>query len=386
MLTSQLRRPPLTLTTLHSFIGSPDDGWGPVSGVVIGAGGVLYGSTGYGGSSYDGTAFSLTPPASVGGPWTESVYSFPGGWAGNSPTGTFAIAPNVVIGSTLDPHSGGSIFSMHPPTSSGGAWAERILYEFTDYPSQGEAPNTVTIGSGGVLYGTTRSGGNSACAGFGPGCGTVFSLTPPAIPGSGGWTETVLHYFAGPPNDGYYPTANLVIGAGGVLYGTTAVGGANDSGALFSLTPPGSPDGAWTETVIYSFPPLIYGYMPGRLVMGPNGVLYCTTAENGAGNPSTVFSLTPPPSPGAAWRESVVHSFAGGPSDGDDPNSLVIGSGGVLYGATGGGGPANNGTLFSLTPPNSAGVAWTESVLYYFTGGSDGANLNAVVMGSGGVL
>src|ERR1700733_3382376 len=75
----------------------------------------------------------------------------------------------------------------------------------------------VIIGHGGVLYGTTEGGGTSNN-------GTVFSLTPPGSPGAS-WTETALYSFTGSPNDGANPEAGVVIGGGGVLYGTTAGGG-----------------------------------------------------------------------------------------------------------------------------------------------------------------
>jgi hypothetical protein len=64
-----------TLTTLYSFTGG-SDGFGPFTGVAVGAGGVLYG-TANGATGGNGTAFSLTPPATPGGTWTESAYSFP---------------------------------------------------------------------------------------------------------------------------------------------------------------------------------------------------------------------------------------------------------------------------------------------------------------------
>lgn len=58
-----------TLTTLYNFTGG-SDGFHPISGVVIGSGGVLYGTTfSYGSFTNTGTAFSLTPPASPGGAW-----------------------------------------------------------------------------------------------------------------------------------------------------------------------------------------------------------------------------------------------------------------------------------------------------------------------------
>jgi uncharacterized repeat protein (TIGR03803 family) len=58
----------------------------------------------------------------------------------------------------------------------------------------------------------------------------------------------------------------------------------------------------------------------------------------------------------------------------------------VRYGTTFYGGTTNNGTLFSLTPPGTEGGSWTETVLYFFTGGSDGGIPTGVAMGSGGVL
>ena len=99
------------------------------------------------------------------------------------------------------------------------------------------------IGACGVLYGTTWLDGS--------GSGTVFQLTPPASPG-GAWTETTLYSFTG-GSDGGNPVASLVIGDGGVLYGTSSGGGASNAGTVFALKPPTSAGGSWTETVLYSF-------------------------------------------------------------------------------------------------------------------------------------
>ncbi len=57
----------------------------------------------------------------------------------------------------------------------------------------------VTIGPGGVLYGTTEAGGDQSC-GFGGGCGTVYSLRPLAqavANAESPWIETVLYRFQG---------------------------------------------------------------------------------------------------------------------------------------------------------------------------------------------
>jgi len=126
--------------------------------------------------------------------------------------------------------------------------------------------------------------------------GTVFSLTPPSSTG-GSWTEAVLYRFAGSPSDGSNPFSGVVIGSGGVLYGTTRLGGSLDNGTVFSLTPPVSPGGSWTESVLYNFTGASDGNGPEGVVIGSGGVLYGTTS--GGGNPicdfgcGTVFSLTP---------------------------------------------------------------------------------------------
>ncbi len=191
--------PPPTLTTLYSF--TPQRGGPPAAGVTIAAGGVLYGTT-------NGNGI-------------------------------------------------GTVFSLSPPTSPGGAWTEHALHVFGS-KSDGSNPGAgVTIGAGGVLYGTTQFGGTvPACGQEEPGCGTVFSVTPPASAG-GAWTEAVIYSFSSSGTDGYYPGSNLVIGSGGVLYGTTSKGGTGFDalcGTVFSLTPPATSGGAWTEAVLYTFP------------------------------------------------------------------------------------------------------------------------------------
>jgi len=119
-------------------------------------------------------------------------------------------------------------------------------------------------GRGGVFYGTTFAGGSGTPCSFPVinGCGTVFQLTPPSTPG-GAWTEAVLYSFAGENGDGAFPSGGIVVGKGGVLYGTTEYGGSSGScvfydsvpgcGTVFQLTPPLTAGGAWTETVLHNF-------------------------------------------------------------------------------------------------------------------------------------
>ena len=88
----------------------------------------------------------------------------------------------------------------------------------------------------------------------------------------------------------------------------------------------------------------------GAVVIGNDGVLYSTTTQGGTSSYGTGFELAPPASPGGAWTETVLYNFTGG-SDGGCPwASLVIGKSRALYGTTSMGGPSNTGTWFQLTP------------------------------------
>jgi uncharacterized repeat protein (TIGR03803 family) len=364
-----------TEEVLYTF-GGGSDGQYP-TGLVIGGGGVLYGITEFGGSGQCvgatcGTVFSLTPPSTQGGSWTKTIiHNFQGGSDGAFPLGTLAIGGGrVLYGATSQGGTGhgtacattgcGTVFSVTPPPSPVGAWTETVLYTFAANEEGTDPQAGVVIGKGGVLYGTTLTGGSSGCGNCG---GTVFALYPPASPG-GTWARRTLYTFQGPPTDGAWPSAPLSIGSGGMLYGTTKVGGvgqgcANSCGTVFSLTPPSSPGGAWTEAVLHTFPNYLNESTSPRVALGRGGVLYGATSVGGSEANSacdphgcgTVFSLTPPASPEGTWTETVLHSFMGSPSQGNDPNTgLAIGHDGVLYGTTLSGGAANAGTVFALKP------------------------------------
>jgi uncharacterized repeat protein (TIGR03803 family) len=80
----------------------------------------------------------------------------------------------------------------------------------------------------------------------------------------------------------------------------------------------------------------------------------------------------------ATSAEQVIYRFRGG-TDGKYPYaSLTADPAGNLYGTTNNGGGTSCtdgcGTVFELSPPAVSGGAWTETVLYRFQGGSDGAN------------
>lgn len=380
-----------TLKTLYTFTGG-SDGSNPQGNMVMGPGGALYGTTIWGGSSNNGTVFSLTPPASPGGAWTESViYTFLGAPNGANPEVLLMGPRGTLYGGTefgglTDGHHtyGGTVFALIPPASAGGAWGEGWLYRV---PPKNESAWDLVIGGDETLYGINASGvfslspageetitttaasgmvlgsdGTIYCTStYGGlyGQGSFFSLTPPGSPG-GAWAETLFYSFVGTPQSGN-PGGPFALGPGGVIYGWSAGGGAYAYGAIFSLTPQASPGGAWTEAVLYSISPSYYGYFGGGPTIRSGGVLYGVTDLGGTGNCpgpfgakdgcGTVYSLTPPVSPGSAWTYTVLYNFTGG-RDGAGPNlSLTIGPHGELYGTTTKN--AENpgyGTVFSLTP------------------------------------
>lgn len=193
---------------------------------------------------------------------------------------------------------------------------------------------------------------------------------------------TTLYTFQAATQDEANPTL-LIAGADGNLYGATAPRAVGDlNGMIFKLTPAG------TFTPIYHFQDG-KGTHAIALVQGADGNFYGTAAGDSSGgffnhpasmhNPGIFFRLTP------AGVFTVLYTFTGG-TDGSLPNALVQGKDGNFYGSTfcGPESPANlfngNGTIFKVT---AAGALTT---LYSFTNGPDGANPGNVVEGADGNL
>ncbi len=189
-------------------------------------------------------------------------------------------------------------------------------------------------------------------------------------------TEATIYTFKGATSDGAWPVGALVADAKGALYGTTSSGGTfSNYGTVFKLTPPPTSGGQWTETVLYQFSGGPDGATPrGSLIFDKQGALYGTTSSGGAPSKAgTVFKLTPPSSGKGSWTQSVLYRFSGA-ADGAVPKDLIFDSQGALYGATLSGGTSKAGTIFKLTPPSSGKGPWTETVLHNFSNnGTDAA-------------
>jgi len=229
---------------------------------------------------------------------------------------------------------------------------------------------------GGNLYAglTLDKAGNLYGTTYGGGdhsYGTVFRLRH----SGSSWVFSSLDEFGG--GGAIQPQAGVTIGPYGVVYGITQFGGSG-GGAVFSLRP--SPTAClaapcpWTETTLYGFTEGgATGSSPvAKLVLDQAGNLYGTTVEGGSGcvmGCGVVFKLTPS---GGGWTESVLYSFAGG-ADGAFPTAEVIfDNAGNLYSTTIG--TFGDATVFQLTP---TGGSWTKKTLYTFQGGSDGGGPHA---------
>jgi uncharacterized repeat protein (TIGR03803 family) len=251
------------------------------------------------------------------------------------------------------------------------SWAasEKVLYAF--HGEDGLAPVSVIIGPDGALYGTAVVGGTNSCNSNG--CGVVFRLT---LGADGKWHETVLQNFAG--GDGEYPNGSLAVDKAGSLYGTTVYGGDFHScsglgcGVVFEMVRESG--GKWTEKTLHTFE-VADGAAPyAGLIFDSLGNLYGTASGGGntsacAGGCGVVFKLTPDGR--GDWTETVLYTFGQG-RDGAAPlAALIFDSSGNLYGTTQYGGAYGGGTVYQLSPGNNG--QWTEQVLHsYNCGTNDG--------------
>lgn len=194
---------------------------------------------------------------------------------------------------------------------------------------------------------------------------------------------------------GYEPYAGVTRDAAGNLYGTTS-GSGIDAGTVYELK---RSHGGWLTNTLFTFNPLQgsdqpVGYYPwSGVVFGPDGALYGTTFGGGSGGGSQgygiVYKLTPQQTfcrtVLCPWIQTVLYEFTGG-SDGLGPlvGDVTFDHSGNLYGTTGAGGSSNDGVVYELSPANGG---WTEQVLHSFSGGTDGIEpYNGVVFDQAGNL
>jgi len=367
-----------TFQVLHSFTGGGDGGF-PSRRLTLDAAGNLYGTTqagGNGGCGFGcGTVFKLSQ---VHGNWViHTLYEFQGGDDGAIPSGNVRGPDGSIYGVTSQGGIGkcdtelgtcGTIFKVSPPPSAcKGAeclWKESVLYRFTGAYDGGIPSGDPTFDAGGNLYGSTVVGGY--------GYGTVFKLTP----NGNQWNESALYAFNG-EQDSNYPNAGVIFDPAGNLYGAAQEGGSNGWGTIFQLTPT---DGGWRETILYNFNSSEGGENPvAGLFMDSAGNLYGDDFAAGSGGCGTAFEL----GPYGTWNFSVLYNFSGPGGACGPMSALIMDAAGNLYGATNRTGAYNRGVVFKLTPTDNG---WTYTSLHDFTGGSDGAGPNTLIMDAAGNL
>ena len=349
-----------TEKVIHNFNGNAGsvDGFRPYAGLIFDGKGNLYGTTSGGGAHSFGTVFELS--AADDGSWTETIlYSFGvSSIDGVSPVGSLVFdAKGNLYGTTEyggENYAGdggqngyGTVFELTP--SADGDWTEKVLYSFGSTSTDGISPAAgLAIDSSGNLYGTTVLGGlYSNRYSYG---GTVFELT---LKSGGIWTEQILYNFnpLRSGGDGSFPTANLILDNKGNLYGTTELGGNDDAGTVFELSP--ASGGGWTEKAFYLYTNSTSGYLPAAgLTMDSQGNLYGTTSAGGiyarTNVPGgTVFELIP--QSGGTWTEEILYNFSETATDGNTVyGGIIFDSNGNLYGTTEHGGTHAVGTVYEL--------------------------------------
>jgi uncharacterized repeat protein (TIGR03803 family) len=249
--------------------------------------GNFYGTTGGGGNRGCqfqlgcGTVFELDASGHE-----TALYAFQGGAAGFYPqAGVIRDASGNLYGTT--PTSGellncknscGVVFKIDP------AGNETVLHAFTG-GTDGQIPHIsgLALDAAGNLYGITLTGGSGHCryADGAVGCGTVFKITPDG-------TKSVLYSFQG-GSDGISPSGTLALDASGNLYGTTSGGGeVQNDGIIFKI------DSNGNETVLHRFNILDQGTNPSAgVILGGDGNLYGTTTYGGQRGGGVVFKLVP---------------------------------------------------------------------------------------------
>jgi len=336
-------------SVIYNFDGTMH-GKGPRGGLTLGADGSLYGTTGQGGTSNDGTLFKITTAGVLTvlhhfvytdgtNPYAPPIQGTDGNFYGTCATG------GTGAGSVYKMTPAGVLTPIHIMAFSSGASPEAPLLQ----------------GNDGSFYGTTVSGGAAG------GDGEVFKITPAGV-------LTVLYSFDFTHGSG--PTGGLVQGNDGNFYGTTSGGGSLDGGVVFKLTP------AKILTVLYNFsakPAATDGKYPDAgLTLATDGFFYGATSGGGTNGFGTLYKITP------AGSYSILYNFV--QASGSTPQTtLRQHTSGKFYGLANAGGANSLGTIFSFdvglkpfiaTLPTSGKVAKAVGILGGGLTGTTNVNFN----------
>lgn len=291
-------------------------------GELLPAGDGFLGLARKGGNSDRGTLYRFQPGAGV-----QALAGFFAS-TGSAPQGPPALGPDgsiYMVATEGGRDRNGAIVTMSPD----GFRTTPVEFSGAGGATPGEAPaGPLVLADDGNFYGVTERGGVNDR-------GTVFQMTPD------GFHSVLVEFGPSPlPNR---PAAALAAGRDGHLYGTTQQGGTADRGTVFRMTTGGA------LTVLVSFTGAsgaAPGAAPGAQVLAaPDGTLYGTTTEGGGSGRGTVFRISPD------GAHAVLANFTGtsGGFPGSDPRGrMEFGPDGLLYGTTREGGAGGGGTIFRL--------------------------------------
>jgi len=261
-------------SVLYTFSGTPEWFLNPVGQMALARDGNYYGFTEGGAQTL---MYQATPSGSV-----NEVWSAPSQFG----EGATVCTSGLTLGSdgllyatcqTINGISsvGGGILRFDPNNLQSGA---TVLYTWPYCGYGSPAPNPLTLGADGNLYGTNAGNPNCTYDRW----GSFYKLTTAGV-------FTTLHEFAGAPTDAQTPS-ELTLGADGNFYGTSVQGGnipSQNVGTIFKITTKGK------VSLLYSFDQTgtnpYYGAAP--MTQGNNGYWYGTSFLGGTYGYGTIFEL-----------------------------------------------------------------------------------------------
>lgn len=340
-----------SFTVLHDFseLSGPNitntDGASPYGGLAS-VGGLIFGTTKYGGYGGMGTVYKLDP---AGNGFT-AIHHFEGIGGANPvsellPNGSLLFGTASIGGN----FGNGTVFAIDTNGSN-----LNVLHHFTlpvnngfgsRTNSDGAKPLAGLIGAGNTLFGSANEGGTS-------GHGTLFSIDA--------------------TNTQFFNIHNLVSGSGGtfsigglVLDGDTLYGTSFSSlgrGSVFAVITNGNSFTnyyAFTSGQLNNFGILTNsdGANPYCRLVRSGDRFYGTTQNGGSFGNGTVFSMN-----GDGTGFTILHSFSASAynqsgimtnRDGANPSSGLVKAGDWLYGDCAGGGPNGNGSIYAVKVDSS---------------------------------
>lgn len=296
----------------------------PSSRLLRSRDGVFYGTTSWGGTNGVGSVYELeygTDKYSHKASFTESMGIFPMGDLAQAPDGrVFGVTDNGGA------HRDGTVFSYNPSTNTLSK-LEDFYFETTGYYEKGG----FIIGQDLKLYGVSSVGGVN-------GGGVIYRFDYNSN------ELKAMHSFDDEADSYRVPKGKLLPIESNKLLGTTAAGGPNDAGSIYSID------------ITSQIPHIEYdfdggnlaSYPTGGLTLHPNGNYYGMTRNGGVKNYGTIYKYDR-----GNKHLSIVHEFGVNDKDSKNPiGELSLATNGNLYGATQYGGDKGFGVVFEFDPTN----------------------------------